>query len=71
MKEIPNLENIYNKYNHKNFKLISISLDEKLATLEKFRKKKYAMPWLNAYIGNSLESKIVKDLNITDVHLRF
>jgi thiol-disulfide isomerase/thioredoxin len=49
--ELPNIHKIYEKYKNSNFDILSVSFDSKPGDVEKYRKKKWAMPWHHAFIG--------------------
>jgi thiol-disulfide isomerase/thioredoxin len=49
--EMPYLQKAYERFKGKGFTIVSIALDE-VANVERFRKNKWHMPWLNACVGN-------------------
>ncbi len=59
---IPHQQKMVETLKNEPFQLISISLDEKVATIEKFQKKS-KMPWVNWHNGKS--GGIIEDWNIT------
>ena len=58
--EMDAIHKAYEKYKGKGFEIVSLSLDNQAAAIEKFRKEKYPMPWKNAFI-NDTEGKKIAD----------
>lgn len=48
--EMPNMHDAYKKYRKKNFEILSLSLDPRIASVKKFRKEKWPMPWFNTFL---------------------
>lgn len=65
--EIPNLQKAYEKYKSSNFEILSLSLDGREADIAKFRKNKYPMPWLHAFLDNGFGSEIAKRFFVTGI----
>ncbi len=61
------LQKAYKKFAGKNFDILSMSLDKDYATTLKTLGGKYKMPWLNAYLGPSAQSKVASDFEVTAV----
>lgn len=49
--EMKNLHQTYEQFKDKGFTVVSISFDETPDVVAKFRQKKWAMPWYNAFAG--------------------
>lgn len=58
--QIQYLNEAYKKYKGDNFDILTISVDSSYTDLINFRKNKYRMPWLNAYVGRNRKDKTVK-----------
>jgi thiol-disulfide isomerase/thioredoxin len=57
IEELPNLNKVYEKYKGKNFEILSISLDERAETVQKFRAEKWKMSWLHTLMSSSKDVK--------------
>jgi peroxiredoxin len=55
IEEMSNLHKEYEKFKEKNFEILSISLDQQAATVQKFRAEKWKMPWLHALMSSNKE----------------
>ncbi|HEV7782078.1 MAG TPA: TlpA disulfide reductase family protein [Chitinophagaceae bacterium] len=62
---MPELEKAYSKYRGKGFEILSIYLDKNLGILEQFRKKKHAMPWMNAFEPVGFKSDLTRNFEIS------
>ena len=71
VKEREYLNAAYKKYRMKNFTILSLSVDESPQQAAAFRRGKWKMPWLNAYIGKNFDSRILRDYNAFDVPAAF
>ena len=56
--EMPYLHKAYERSKGKGFTIVSIALDE-VANVERFRKNKWHMPWLNACVGNDRQNATI------------
>jgi thiol-disulfide isomerase/thioredoxin len=56
VEEMPNLHKAYEKYKGENFEILSVSLDERGETVQKFRAEKWKMPWLHSLISSNKET---------------
>ena len=61
--EIPNFQNVYNKYHDQGFEIISVSFDDKISTVQKFRNTQ-PMPWFNSFIEKDQRQSIQKTFEI-------
>lgn len=66
VKEMPNVINLYNKYQEADFEIIGISLDKKLSNLNDFIKK-HNMTWPQYFDGKGWDNKYAKNLGISAV----
>jgi thiol-disulfide isomerase/thioredoxin len=64
--EFNNLEEVYKEYKAKGFEILSISIDTNIELVNKFRTKRYKMPWLNGFAGDALP-RMKKDFDLTAV----
>lgn len=55
IKEIPNIEKLYKKFNDKGFEVLSISFDTKEELVKNFRNTKYSLPWKNTILTKSFK----------------
>lgn len=58
--EMKYLHEAYDKYGKRNFKILTISVDSSYSDVVRFRKEKWEMPWLNAYVGKNRDDEVVK-----------
>jgi thiol-disulfide isomerase/thioredoxin len=65
--EMANLHNAYEKYKGKNFEIISLSFDGKPEDVEKFRGKKWKMPWKHAFIKGGFESDAARAFEVAGI----
>ena len=65
--EMDNLHKVYNKFHPKGFEILSFSLDQNVETVNKFRKDKWAMPWKNAFIGDTKGKIIAKNFEVIGI----
>ncbi len=63
--ELPELNRIYEKLKSSNFTIVSISLDDTVTTLEKFRDEKGTMPWYNTILQNGFNNDLAKYFGVT------
>lgn len=67
MGELPKLHEAYKEFRGKNFEILSISVDENRQIVEKFRKEKYEMPWLHAFLEKGIGNEIAKRFGIDGI----
>ncbi|MCH7681274.1 TlpA family protein disulfide reductase [candidate division KSB1 bacterium] len=65
--ELPNLHKVYEKFNAKNFEILSLSFDLKPEDVSKFRSNKWKMPWLHAFVENGFQSDIAKAFQVMGI----
>ena len=66
--EMPLLHGVYGKFRNFNFEILSLSLDASVEDVEKFRtKKKWKMPWLNAFVKGGFQNKIVQNFDVLGI----
>lgn len=66
LKEMPYLHKAYEKYKDDNFTILSVAMKDNYHAVQKFRERRWEMPWSNAFIkGNSrLEMKIISGFEV-------
>ncbi|MFQ5710113.1 MAG: thioredoxin-like domain-containing protein [bacterium] len=64
VQEMKNLHAVYEKFKDKNFSILSISFDQKPEDVVKFRKEKWRMPWLNAFVEDGFRSELAKKFEV-------
>jgi thiol-disulfide isomerase/thioredoxin len=67
LEELPNLNRVYAKYKARGLEILSVSLDEERATVERFRNSGRKMPWLNAILAGGSGHPMVKDFEIIGI----
>lgn len=53
--EMENLHTAYEKFKAKSFEILSLSLDRKPDDVKKFRRERWKMPWLHAFVTDDRE----------------
>ncbi len=64
--ELPNVQNVYEKYHAQGFEIIGISLDEDKPTLEKFIQEKN-MPWPQFNDGKRFDNKLATKYGVNSI----
>jgi arginine decarboxylase-like protein len=49
----------------KGFEIVSVSIDERPELVARFRKEKWKMPWMNAFVKDTEAKSIAKDFEQT------
>ncbi|RMH65209.1 MAG: hypothetical protein D6677_03005 [Calditrichaeota bacterium] len=62
--EMPNLHKAYEKFKDKNLTILSLSLDPKPDDVDAYRKEKWAMPWLHAFLENDFDNPMCKRFEV-------
>ncbi len=65
--EMDGLQKAYDKFKSKGFEILSLSMDKSTDDVAKFRKEKYPMPWMNAFLVNDWKNKIVKEFEVIGI----
>ena len=65
--EMDNLHRMYEKYKDKGFEILSLSLDEKPELPRSFRKERWKMPWLNAYLEGGVSSVVANEFEVVGI----
>lgn len=65
--EMPNLHKAYEKFKDKNFEILSLSFDNAVADVVKFRQDKWKMPWLHTFVENGFDSELAKTFNVMGI----
>lgn len=65
--EMKDVHAAYRRFKNRNFTILSISFDYKLEDAAKFRKGKWPMPWLNAYVEGGLGSDLARKFEIVGI----
>lgn len=60
---IEKLEKLFERYKHKNFTILSISIDDNDSLVYNFRKEKFAMQWYNIRLAEKYNSPLWKAFN--------
>jgi thiol-disulfide isomerase/thioredoxin len=67
VEEMENMHRAHEKYKASGFEILSLSLDDKPETVSRFRRGRWKMPWLNAFIVNGFDSPLVKQFEISGI----
>ncbi len=62
--EMGNIHQAYAKFKNKGFEILSLSLDLDPKNISRFRRDKWKMPWLHAYVEGGGDSAIAKDFEV-------
>lgn len=65
--EMDNLHKAYEKFKGKNFEILSLSFDENLEAITKFRQNKWKMPWLNTFVEKAFFSDLATRFEISGI----
>ncbi len=65
--EMKSLHRAYEKYKDKNFTILSLSFDLSPKDVQKFRTKKWKMPWLHSFVKGGLSSKLAKEFEVLGI----
>ena len=58
------LHRAFERFKGKNFTIVSISLDENANAVVRFRKARWNMPWLNAFLPGGQENQVARDYDV-------
>ena len=65
--EMPNLHAIYEDFRDKNFNILSLSFDPKIEHVDKYRKQKWQMPWLHAFVEHGFNNDLSKRFEVSGI----
>jgi len=65
--EMEGLHKAYAKFKNKGFEIVSLSLDQGVKEIAKFRKDKFPMPWKNAFINDTEGKKITESFGVVGI----
>ena len=65
--EMENLHKAYEKYKSKGLEILSVSFDQKIEDVIKFRKNKWKMPWFNSFVQEGPTSAATKQFEILGI----
>lgn len=63
--EMPTLHDAYGRFAERGFEIVSLSLDQEIETLHRFREGDWTMPWLHVYLDEGLESEVAQQFQAT------
>jgi len=69
--EIEELERAYERYHERNLEIISISLDENPRDLERFRQRRWKMPWQQMVADGGFQSAIARRFDLQSIPALF
>jgi thiol-disulfide isomerase/thioredoxin len=67
VEELPELERVYKAYKDSGFTVLSFSFDKSAEQLKKFRNKRFAMPWIHAWIEDGFGSHIAHLFDVQNI----
>ena len=50
VEELPDLTEVYEEFHDKDFEIVSLSFDENMERVSRFRKENFSMPWLHGHV---------------------
>ena len=65
--EMPVIHKAYQRFKNKNFMILSLSFDRKIEDVRKFRKGQWKMPWLHAFLDNSIRDQIARKFEVSGI----
>ena len=65
--EMPNLHKAWEKFKDKNFTILSLSFDVQIEDVDKYRKEKWAMPWLHTFVEKGFKSDLAKRFEVSGI----
>ena len=65
--EMENLHKAYRKHRSKGFTILSLSFDRKPQNVVEFRKKRWPMPWMNAFVEGGFRSGTAKTFEVVGI----
>ncbi|MCL5020336.1 MAG: peroxiredoxin family protein [Bacteroidetes bacterium] len=69
--QIKYLSSAYQTYKDRNFEILTLSVDSSFADVARFRKDKWKMPWLNAYLGRDKNAPVIKAFKAYEIPKAF
>ncbi len=51
VEELPDLTEVYEEFHDKGFEIVSLSFDEDMQRVNRFREERFSMPWLHGHVG--------------------
>lgn len=64
LSEIIEMQSLYKKYKHKGFEIVSLSFDDTPNIVRDFRRTRFKMPWLHAWLPGMFGDPIAKQFDI-------
>jgi thiol-disulfide isomerase/thioredoxin len=67
--EMPYISKAYDRFKARGFTIISVSFDVVTMSVERFRREKWKMPWINAWVGPDFENRYTAAFKIHSIPL--
>lgn len=64
VREIPSMHKAYDAWKEKGFTILSISSDESIDAVKRFRRDKWAMPWMHSWSGAGITTPALSALGV-------
>jgi alkyl hydroperoxide reductase subunit AhpC len=61
---MPYLQKAYERFKKKGFTIVSIAFDSDIDRVMRFRRKKWHMPWLNAFVANDYHNSTISAFGV-------
>jgi thiol-disulfide isomerase/thioredoxin len=58
IKEIPEIQDAYDKYHESGFQILSVAMRDEKEAIEAFRRDRYSMPWMHTFVSDARNSAV-------------
>ncbi len=65
--EMPHLHQAYERFKDKGFVILSLSLDRAPEDVARFRQKRWAMPWLHAFLAGGPQNEVAQAFEVVGI----
>jgi thiol-disulfide isomerase/thioredoxin len=65
--EMPNLHDAFDEFSGRNFTILSLSFDGDFDKVRAFRKDRYAMPWMHAFVEGNFKSDLANTFEVQGI----
>jgi len=65
--ELPELHRVYEKYHSKGLEILSISFDQNVEAINKYRQGEMKMPWDHVFASGEIKAKLAKDFDAASI----
>ena len=64
IKEIPEIQDAYDKYREDGFQILSVAMRDEKEAIEAFREERYSMPWMHTLVSGARHSAVKRAFEI-------